>query len=88
MAYDKSIRTQTRDLLTTPAKEVDKEVYEVTYDWATAAGHGDLPARSAAGFARWMDESWEDWIEDEEATVLSVLEGAVTDWCGGRVMPS
>lgn len=88
MSYDGKINKQTKDLLETPAADLDAEVYEVTYDWATADGHGDLPARSARGFAMWMDEGWADWTEDPEVTVKDVLESAVTDWCGGRVMPS
>lgn len=87
MAYDKSIRPQTKELLTATAAGLDDpNVYELAYDWATAGGHGDLPARSAAGFARWLDEAWSDWTDDEEATVESIFQGAVTDWCGGRTL--
>jgi len=57
-------------------------------DWASDPDLGGLPAASARAFATWLNENWNNWTEDEEATVRSILEGAVTDWCGGRVMPS
>ena len=45
---------------------------------------GQLPDASGRAFAVWLDNNWNEWTEDEEATVKSVLEGAVSDWCGGR----
>lgn len=57
-------------------------------EWALDPGYGALPDPSGRSFANWIDGCWADWSEDEEITVKQVLEGAVTDWCGGRVMPS
>lgn len=57
-------------------------------DWALDPELGSLPSRSARMFSDWLDEVWDDWTEDPEQTVKDILEGAVTDWCGGRVMPS
>jgi len=52
--------------------------------WALDQDHGGLPSASAMAFAGWLNEVWEDWAEDEEATVEQVLQGAVEHWCGGR----
>jgi len=57
-------------------------------DWASDPDLGGLPTASARAFATWLNENWDDWTENEEATVKDILEGAVTDWCGGRTMPS
>jgi hypothetical protein len=54
------------------------------YDWATSENGGQLPGESARAFASWLDENWNEWTDDEESTVGSVLDGAVTEWCGGR----
>lgn len=57
-------------------------------DWALDPEYGGLPPRSATAFADWLDTVWNNWTEEPELTVKDVLEGAVTEWCGGRVMPS
>lgn len=54
--------------------------------WAQWEDGGGLPDVSARAFGYWLNENWNEWTEDPEATVKSVLEGAVSDWCGGRTI--
>lgn len=62
--------------------------YGQILDWALNADHGGgLPLMAARPFADWISKVWDDWCEDETATVKDILEGAITDFCGGRVMP-
>lgn len=55
-------------------------------EWAISPqpDHGQLPGTSGAAFAQWLDEGWDGWTEEPEVTVKDVLEGAVSEWCGGR----
>ena len=80
--------------LATDARHFDEEYnlgaadpYSKILAWAQEPDHGGLPERSARAFADWLSGVWADWTE-EPITVKDVLEGAVTEWCGGRVMPS
>jgi hypothetical protein len=55
-------------------------------EWATGKGstEGQLPDVSGRDFASWLDHVWETWTEEPEVPVQKILEGAVSDWCGGR----
>lgn len=55
-------------------------------EWATRSEEpgGHLPLASARAFSRWLSDAWADWAEEEQATVPEILEGAVSEWCGGR----
>lgn len=59
---------------------------ELIQEWATGEGptEGQLPKASGRAFAEWLNNGWNDWTEEGETTVKDVLEGAVSDWCGGR----
>jgi hypothetical protein len=59
--------------------------YSKILGWAEDPEHGGLPSYAAGHFANWLSNCWSNWTE-EPCTVKDVLEGAVTDWCGGRVM--
>lgn len=61
--------------------------YHLILEWAESADHGALPRYSAQPFANWLNNVWGDWAEDP-TSVKEILEGAMTDWCGGRAMPS
>lgn len=74
---------KTKQLLDLPASETDVDWTDLL-DWARDEEGGQLPRASARHFADWLNAAWNDWTEDEEATVKDVLEGAVTEWCGGR----
>lgn len=83
--------------LAEPAYRYDPDRLEGTdpygkiLDWALDPDHGGLPRYSAAPFANWLSNGWTAWTEEAEeegTTVEQVLQGAVEDWCGGRVMPS
>lgn len=67
-------------------KGITSEPYSRILDWAlgTDAASGQLPTESAKPFANWLNGVWDDFADDEEATVEDVLKGAVTQWCGGR----
>jgi hypothetical protein len=87
-------RNKLKAFLDEEARDYDDEYnpqaadpYSKIIAWAEDPELGGLPARSARGFADWISGCWSDWTE-EPVTVKDVLEGAVTDWCGGRVMPS
>lgn len=56
-------------------------------DWALDPEYGGLPTQAARPFANWISNVWADWVE-EPIKVKDLLDGAVTDFCGGRVMPS
>lgn len=73
--------------LTLPARNANM-VHSHILGWAMDPDHGGLPQASAKAFANWLDNNWEDWTEEPQTTTKEVLEGAVTDWCGGREMPS
>jgi hypothetical protein len=55
-------------------------------EWATGNGptEGQLPDVSGRDFASWLDHVWETWTEEPEVPVQEILEGAVSEWCGGR----
>jgi hypothetical protein len=65
---------------------VQLQMDDLIREWAIGQqpDQGQLPGRSASAFATWLDQSWEDWSDDEDATVKDILSGAVTEWCGGR----
>lgn len=79
-----------REFLAAPAVDYDPDrgtnpdPYNKIFAWARDPEHGGLPERSARAFADWLSNVWADWTDDEGVTVKAVLEGAVTDWCGGR----
>jgi hypothetical protein len=68
--------------------DLASDPYSKILAWASDPEYGGLPERSARGFADWLSNVWADWTEEPDRTVKDILEGAVTDWCGGRVMPS
>lgn len=78
-----TMAVQMKQVLDSPAfaTEVD---WSMIRSWADSEDGGQLPYESAGAFATWLNENWDDWTDDESATVKNVLEGAVTDWCGGR----
>lgn len=55
-------------------------------EWARGTGptEGQLPDVSGRAFASWLDHVWENWTEEPEVSVQKILEGAVSEWCGGR----
>lgn len=61
--------------------------YNKILGWAEDPEFGGLPSYAAKPFAVWLSNVWSNFTE-EPCKVKDVLEGAVTDWCGGRVMPS
>jgi len=76
--------------LAAPAADYDADQgsnpdpYNKILAWARDPEHGSLPERSARSFADWLSNVWADWTDDEGVTVEAVLQGAVSDWCGGR----
>lgn len=58
-------------------------------DWACDPDYGGLSRWSGLAFAAWLRDAWPDFLDGDDDTikVKAVLEGAVSDWCGGRVMP-
>lgn len=80
-------QTCLRVFLAQPGDRVG-EVYLRALEWAEDPEMGALPHESAKAFALWLDETWNDWAEDPGVTVRQIFEGAVEQWCGGRVMPS
>jgi hypothetical protein len=58
--------------------------YSKILGWARDPEYGGLPEYAAYHFAQWLSNVWADWTEEPDRTVKDVLEGAVTDWCGGR----
>lgn len=83
---------QLKTFLEEPARNYNsdelRDPYSKVIAWAEDVDHGGLPPESARGFTNWISNVWDDWTEEDGVTVASVLDGAVTDWCGGRVMPS
>lgn len=63
--------------------DLASDPYSKIFAWAQDPEHGGLPERSARGFADWLSNGWDDWCE-EPIKVKDLLEGAVTQWCGGR----
>lgn len=55
-------------------------------EWARGTGptEGQLPDVSSRDFASWLDHVWDNWTEEPEVPVQKILEGAVSEWCGGR----
>ncbi len=43
---------------------------------------GELPRYSAAPFAAWLAEVWNDFNEDGDLTNRQVIAGALADWRG------
>lgn len=41
-----------------------------------------LPVHSARPFAAWLDETWNEFNEDEDQTVGEVIAGALAYWRG------
>ena len=63
--------------------DLASDPYSKIFAWAQDPEHGGLPERSARGFADWISGAWNDWVE-EPVKVKDLLDGAVTEWCGGR----
>jgi hypothetical protein len=65
---------------------VSLQLEDLIREWAIGSqpDQGQLPGRSAAAFAVWLDHVWDDWTEEPDRTALDILSGAVTEWCGGR----
>lgn len=55
-------------------------------EWARGTGptEGQLPADSGRAFAEWLNNVWDNWTDEPEVSVQKILEGAVSEWCGGR----
>lgn len=64
----------------------DLSLESLIAEWARGTGptEGQLPDVSGRDFASWLDHMWEDWTEEPEVPVQKILEGAVSEWCGGR----
>lgn len=79
-----------KEFLAAPAVDYDPDgpkgqsPYSKALAWARDPEYGGLPLESARPFANWVDNCWADWTEDPGRTVKDILEGAVTQWCGGR----
>lgn len=83
-----------KDFLALPCGEVDIETDNpvgnyleyLIREWAIGTGpyQGLLPGASGRAFATWLNSEWGDWTEEEYVPVQKILEGAVTEWCGGR----
>lgn len=82
---------QLKDFLHVPCGEVLETVWlavnleHLIREWAISPhpDHGQLPAASGRAFAEWLNNEWNDWCE-EPVKVKELLEGAVSNWCGGR----
>jgi hypothetical protein len=59
---------------------------DLIMEWAHSMGptQGQLPSVSGREFAIWLNNTWTEWAEEPEVSVQKILEGAVTEWCGGR----
>lgn len=85
-------RPTLKDFLHAPCGEVLETVWlavNLEYlirEWAISMQpeHGQLPGASGRAFAEWLNDGWNGWTEEEEVTVQKILEGAVSEWCGGR----
>lgn len=86
-------RPSVKDFLAMECRTVLETALYATYledlirEWAIGMGpsEGQLPGASGRAFAEWLNHGWEDWTEEEEEkSVQKILEGAVTEWCGGR----
>lgn len=83
-----------KDFLALECGNVLEQVLYATYlealiqEWAISMqpGHGGLPGASGRAFAEWLNDGWNGWTEEDEVPVQKILEGAVTDWCGGRTL--
>lgn len=64
----------------------DRYLKDLIREWAIGMGptEGRLPGASGRAFAEWLDHEWDGWTEEEDTPVQKILEGAVTEWCGGR----
>jgi hypothetical protein len=79
------IRIMSKKCLQEPAHSVSEAIETMDIEtWARDAEGGQLPPESARAFAQWLNSQWNDFTDDEEATVGDVLNGAVSSWCGGR----
>lgn len=85
-------RPTLKDFLTVPCGTVMETVWlsvNLEYlirEWAISMqpDHGQLPGASGRAFAEWLNDEWNGWTEEEEVPVQKILEGAVSEWCGGR----
>lgn len=85
-------RPTLKDFLSVECGEVLETVWLSIYlesliaEWARGTGptEGQLPDVSSRAFAEWLDHVWSDWTEEPEVSVQKILEGAVSEWCGGR----
>lgn len=67
-------------------EQYDTCLTDLIREWAIGMGptQGQLPGASGRAFAEWLNYGWEGWTEEEDVPVQKILEGAVTEWCGGR----
>lgn len=81
-----------RDFLEEDASKYDTDApqgtdpYAKIFAWAQESEYGGLPQHAARPFADWLSNCWSNWTE-EPVKVKDVLDGAITAFCGGRVMP-
>jgi hypothetical protein len=85
-ALDVFLTNAAADWNTDGVKGLTTDPYGGILEWALSmkTGHGNLPGVSGRAFANWLNNQWDNWAEDPEVSVQKVLEGAVTEWCGGR----
>lgn len=89
-------RARLKGFLAEPASRYDVDTlegvdpYSKIHAWALDPELGGLPPYAARHFANWLAGAWSDFLEPEhpDAPVKDVLDGAMSDWTGGRVMPS
>lgn len=85
-------RPALKDFLALPCGEVlgvvlfSVNLENLIREWAISMqpDHGQLPGASGRAFAEWLNDGWNGWTEEEDVPVQKILEGAVSEWCGGR----
>lgn len=64
------------------------QIVDSSMIYAYVVSENELPPQSARPFSEWMHSVWFEFAtEGENMTNRDVLDGALEDWCGGRVMP-
>lgn len=69
----------------TDLAEFEDEVFDERdiLDWATSDTGGGLPRVSAEPFAAWLNNTWNEYSdEDREQTNEEVLKSALDHWTG------
>jgi hypothetical protein len=64
--------------------DLASDPYSKILTWARDPEYGSLPEQAACPFANWLSNEWANWTEEPGRTVKEILEGAVSDFCGGR----